>query len=124
MTIRDKNPAAPPQENRLPLVLDLYGRGLAIAMMLLGLRHWAVILGILREGGAQFEQMPAPLQLAVMHFAVIDLVAAVGLWQRVAWGNVVWIYAALSEVALHTIFMGKFGGDLPVVVFHLATLAA
>ena len=48
-----------------------------------------------------------------MHLAVVDLVAAVGLWMRVAWGKVLWVYAALSEIALHTVFIGTFGGDLP-----------
>lgn len=123
MTIRDKNPAAPPPVNRLPYALELYARGISVALMLLGLRQWAVILGILPGGGGMFQQMLAPWQLATMHFAVIDLVAAVGMWQRVAWGNVVWIYAALSEIALHTVFIGRFGSDLLIVAFHVVTLA-
>jgi hypothetical protein len=36
---------------------------------------------------------------------------------------VVWIYAALSEIALHTVFIGTFGSDIVVVVFHVLTFA-
>ncbi len=70
-----------------------------------------------------FEAMPMPWKLATMHLAVVDLVASVGLWQRVAWGNVVWVYAAVAEVAMHTIFIGTFGSDLPIVAFHIVTVA-
>ena len=61
--------------------------------------------------------------MATIHLAVVDLVAAVGLWQRVAWGNVLWIYAALFEVAMHTVFIGTFGADYLVVAFHVFTVA-
>ena len=59
--------------------------------------------------------MSTAWKIATMHLAVVDLVAAVGLWMRVAWGKVVWIYAALSEIAFHTVFIGTFGSDLPIV---------
>ena len=59
-----------------------------------------------------FEQMSTPWFVATMHLAVVDLVAAVGLWMRVAGGKVVWVYSALFEITLHTIFIGTFGGNL------------
>lgn len=123
MTIRDKTPTAPPKIDHLPLAIEIYGRALSVAMMLLGLWQWAVILGVVRGGGGMFEAMSAPWQIATMHFAAIDLVAAVGLWQRVAWGNVVWIYAALSEIIVHTVFAGTFGVEFLVVAFHFITVA-
>ena len=105
------------------MTLDYYVMALALVMMLLGLRQWAVILGVL-PGDGTFEAMSTAWKLATMHMAVVDLVASVGLWLRVAWGKVIWIYAVLSEIALHTVFIGAFGGDLLVVSFHVATLAA
>jgi hypothetical protein len=123
MTIRDKTPTAAPKVDYLPLANEIYSRALSVAMMAIGLWQWAVILGVVRGGGGMFEAMSASWQIATMHFAVIDLVAAVGLWQRVAWGNVVWIYAALSEIAVHTVFAGTFGVELLVVAFHVITLA-
>jgi hypothetical protein len=123
MSSREENAAeAAARVNRYPLILDLYGRAMAIVMMFLGLRQWAVILGITASAGGMFEAMSAPWQLATMHLAVVDLVAAVGLWMRVAWGNVIWIYAAISEIALHSVFNKVFKNDLLLVGFHLATI--
>jgi hypothetical protein len=70
-----------------------------------------------------FEAMSTPWQLATMHLAVVDLVASVGLWTRAAWGNVLWIYAAASEIALHTVFAGTFRNNALIVAFHLITIS-
>ncbi len=108
--------------SRLPFVFDLYGRVMSGLLMLLGLFHWAVILGVVAGGGGTFEEMSPAWKMATMNLAVVDLAAAVGLWQRVAWGNVLWVYAALFEVAMHTVFAGSFGTDFLVVAFHVLTL--
>ena len=109
MSVRDKNAIADQERaTRLPLMIEVYARALAVVMMVLGLRQWAVILGVIASKGGMFEAMSTPWQLATMHLAVVDLVASVGLWMRAAWGNVLWIYAALSEIALHTVFVGTF----------------
>jgi hypothetical protein len=124
MTIKEKNPAPPPEVNRYPLVLDIYGRSLSVVMLLLGLRQWAIIMGVIAGAGGMFEAMSTPWQIVTMHLAVIDLVAAIGLWMRGPWGNVLWIYAALSEIVFHTVFSGTFGGDLTIVAFHVLTISA
>jgi len=122
MAIKEKG-AAPPLASRFPFILDVYGRVMSGLLMLLGLFHWAVILGVVAGAGGMFEEMSTAWKMATIHLAVVDLVAAVGLWQRVAWGNVLWVYAALFEVAMHTVFIGTFGPDYLVVVFHVFTLA-
>ncbi|HZP21688.1 MAG TPA: DUF6163 family protein [Bauldia sp.] len=124
MAISDKpdmGGAAEPQHTTP--YLDLYARVLSGLMLLFGFRQWAVILGIVGGVGGTFEAMTGAWQVATMHFAVVDLVAAVGLWMRASWGNVVWIYAALSEIALHTVFSETFDVDLLVVAFHSITIA-
>ena len=113
-----------PPRNRYDFALDQYATALSIVMMLFGLREWAIIVGMTPGGGGTFEAMSTAWKVVTMHMAVVDLVAAVGLWMRVAWGRVVWIYAALSEIAVHTVFIGTFGEDLPKVAFHVATLVA
>ena len=67
--------------------------------------------------------MPTPWNMATMHFAVVDLVASVGLWQRVAWGNVVWFYAPCSQIAMHTVFIAHLRQRPDVVAFHASTMA-
>jgi hypothetical protein len=122
MAIKEKG-AAPPQASRLPFILEVYGRVMSGLLMLLGLFHWAVILGVVAGAGGTFEEMSTAWKMATIHLAVVDLVAAVGLWQRVAWGNVLWVYAALFEVAMHTVFAGTFGADYLIVAFHVLTVA-
>jgi hypothetical protein len=111
-----------PARNRYAVLLDQYLIALSVVMMVFGLRQWAVILGILPGAGGSFEAMSTAWKIVTMHMAVVDLVAAVGLWMRVAWGRVVWVYAAVSEIAFHSIFIGTFGADLPKVGFHFVTL--
>jgi hypothetical protein len=122
MSINEKSPEPAPIRYRR--LLDIYGRGLSVIMMLLGLRQWAVILGLASSAGGTFETMSTPWMLATMHMAVADLVASVGLWMRVSWGNVLWIYAALAEIALHTVFIRTFGSDVMVIAFHTVTISA
>ena len=122
MSSKDAMAPARPVRTRVEIVLDQYVIALSVVMMLFGLRQWAVILGIIPGAGGAFDTMTAAWAVATMHMAVVDLVAAVGLWMRVAWGKVIWVYAALFEVAIHTVFIGTFGSDLPVVAFHVATL--
>jgi hypothetical protein len=108
--------------DRTGAALDLYLIALSVVMMLFGLRQWAVIVGILDGPDGSFEAMSTGWKIVTMHFAVVDLVAAVGLWMRVAWGKVVWVYAAVSEIVIHTAFMGTFGADWAKVAFHAVTL--
>jgi hypothetical protein len=128
MTIRDRNAPveaeAVERPSRYPLILDIFARLLSVAMMLLGLRQWAIILGVMASAGGPFEQMTVGWQVMTMHFAVVDLVAAVGLWMRVAWGDVVWLYAALSEIVIHTVFAETFGIDAGLIAFHSLTIIA
>ncbi|WP_291748076.1 DUF6163 family protein [Bauldia sp.] len=123
MSATEKDQSPPPSlAERLPVIMSIYGRILAGVMMLLGLYQWAIIVGVAAGPGGMFETMSTPWKLATMHLAVVDLVAAVGLWQRVAWGNVVWIYAALAQIAMHTVFVGTYGSEIPIVAFHTVTL--
>ncbi len=110
-------------DNPWSLALTIYLRGIAALLMVLGLRHWLYIAGIFDEPGWTFESMTTEWQFVTIHLAVVDLVAAVGLWMRVSWGNVLWIYAAVFEIAIHTAFAETFGLDPIIIGFHVASLA-
>ncbi len=95
--------------------LVLFLRVMAGLSMLKGLYHWALVCGLAGpEGG--FEAQPVPWQTATVFFAVIDLVAAVGLWLAAAWGAVVWLTAAVSMAAVEVFFPQVYGGRLSVVL--------
>ena len=98
----------------------LYLRIVAGLSLLKGLYHWAGIAGIGTAPGSGFEANPLPWQAATVFFAVIDLVAAVGLWLAAAWGGVVWLTAAISMACLELLFPQIFGGRLWVVPVELA----
>lgn len=109
-------------DNPYELALNVYLRGVAAILLLLGLRQWLYIAGVFQDDGWSLETMSNAWRFATINLAVVDLVAAVGLWMRVAWGNVIWVYVALFEVAMHTVFADTFGLDLLIVSFHILSL--
>lgn len=122
MSSKDVMAPETPPRTRVEIVLDQYVVALSVVMLLFGLRQWAIILGAISGTGGPFQEMSTPWAVVTIHMAVVDLVAAVGLWMRVAGGKVLWIYSALFEVVLHTLFIGTFGTNWPVVAFHVVTL--
>lgn len=109
-------------DNPYDLALDVYLRGVAAILLLLGLRQWLYIAGVFQDPGWSLETMSPQWQFVTIQLAVVDLVAAVGLWMRVAWGNVIWVYVALFEIAMHTVFADTFGLNLLIVGFHVISL--
>jgi hypothetical protein len=99
-------------------------RAMASVAMAKGLYHWSVVLGIGDDAGAIFETSPIAWQAATMFFAVIDLVAAVGLWLAAAWGGVVWLTSAISMAAVELFFPQIYGGRLVVTVAEFVTIVA
>lgn len=85
---------------RWGLLLIWFMRLTAAFWLALGLYYWAVILGKLDLAGAAFLSLSLSRQTAVVFFATLDLVAAVGLWLATPWGGVVWLFTALAEIAL------------------------
>jgi hypothetical protein len=62
-------------------------------------------------------------QATVIYFALIDLVAAVGLWMASTWGGIMWLLAVMSHLILAAFFPGIVTGGLPVMVFFLTLIA-
>jgi hypothetical protein len=95
--------------------LIVFLRVMAGVSLAKGLLHWSVLLGIGDGPGSTFDAGPLPWQAATIFFAVIDLVAAVGLWLAAAWGGVVWLTATISMAAVELFFPQVYGGRLWVV---------
>ena len=90
----------------------LFLRVMAAVSMLKGLYHWSRVLGIGAGSGDLFEYQSIAWQTATVFFAVIDLVAAVGLWLAAAWGAVIWLTAVASMLAVEIFFPQVFDGGL------------
>jgi uncharacterized membrane protein (DUF2068 family) len=99
-----------PQVGRWTRLLVLFLRVMAAVSMLKGLYHWARVCGI--GDGAAFEYQSVAWQTATVFFAVIDLVAAVGLWLAAAWGAVIWLMSVASMLAVEIFFPQVFGAGV------------
>lgn len=102
--------------------LVLFLRVMAVLSMLKGLFHWSVVLGIGEGADTRFAANSVPWQTATVYFAIIDLVAAVGLWLAAVWGAVVWLTAAVSMAVVEAFFPQIYGGSTTVVAIELALL--
>ena len=95
--------------------LVLFLRIMAVVSILKGLYHWSQVTGFIGGEEDAFENQPMAWQAATVYFAVIELVAAVGLWLATPWGAVVWLTTVVSMAVIELMFPGIYGGSLVVV---------
>jgi len=105
-------------------LLVLFLRVMACVSLIKGIYHWAAICGVGAPANAGFESHTLGWQTATVFFAVIDLVAAVGLWLAAAWGAVVWLTSIVSMAIVEVFFPQVFGGSLMIVAGEGALLCA
>ena len=107
-----------PASMRWTLILTWFMRLLAMLWIMKGLSSWAVIIGI--APGSGFEGRSTGFQSTIIYFAVVDLVAAVGLWMASTWGGVLWLLAVMSHLVLALVFPHI----LPIGTTTMGALAA
>ena len=103
--------------------LVLFLRLMAIVSMFKGLYHWAQVCGIGAPADGGFLSHTMAWRSATVFFAVIDLVAAVGLWLAAAWGAVVWLSSVVSMAVVEVFFPQVYGGSVFVVLGESTLLA-
>src|SRR6201993_4576458 len=111
-------------ENAWTRRLVLFLRVMAVLSILKGLYHWAQVTGFIGGEEEAFENQTMAWQTATIYFAVIELVAAVGLWLATPWGAVVWLTTVVSMAVIELMFPGIYGGSLLVVGGEAFMLAA
>ncbi len=104
--------------------LVLFLRVMAVLSVIKGLYHWAQITGFIGSEDEAFENQPMAWQTATVYFAVIELVAAVGLWLATPWGAVVWLTTVVSMAVIELMFPGIYGGSLAIISVEALLLAA
>jgi hypothetical protein len=122
MSEMDALETAQPRRSPWTRRLILFLRIMAFVSMAKGLFHWSLVLGIGDGSGSSFEAATVPWQAATVFFAVIDLVAAVGLWLAAAWGGVVWLTASISMAAIELAFPQVFGGRIWIAVLEFLAI--
>jgi len=104
---------------RWTVILIWFMRIVALVWIVKGLGAWATIVGALP--GAAFEGRSMGFQATMIYFAVIDVVAAVGLWMASTWGGVLWLLAVMSQLIL-AMFFPRIVSAGPVTMGLLLTL--
>ncbi|HYW61452.1 MAG TPA: DUF6163 family protein [Xanthobacteraceae bacterium] len=99
--------------------LVMFLRVVAGVSIVKGLYHWAAVCGFIGAADGGFFGHTPQWQTATVFFAVIDLVAAVGLWLAAPWGAVVWLTSAVSMVVIALFFQQVFGQQYQNIVVAL-----
>jgi hypothetical protein len=102
--------------------LVVFLRTMAVLSLLKGIYHWGVVCGIHAPSPSGFDSYPTPYQAATVFFAVIDLVAGVGLWLAAPWGAVIWLTSVISMAAVEILFPQIYGGSFLLIGFELLLL--
>ena len=104
--------------------LVLFLRIMAGVSLIKGLYHWAQICGIGAPSDGGFEAHTIAWQTSTVLFAVLDLVAAVGLWLAAAWGAVVWLTSVVSMATVEVFFPQVYGGSIFIVLIEMTLLGS
>src|ERR1700692_1892196 len=102
--------------------LVLFLRVMAGISLIKGLYHWAQVCGIGLPADQGFEGHTLAWQTGPVCFAVLDLVAAVGLWLAAAWGAVVWLSSVVSMAVVEVFFPNVFGGSIFIALIEMTLL--
>jgi hypothetical protein len=90
---------------RWGIVLVAFMRLLALAWVVQGLLQWTAAL-VPRD--SPLDQATVQWGVGVVAFAALDPVAAVALWLAKPWGGVIWLFAAVSQIAAAIVIPGFF----------------
>jgi hypothetical protein len=103
--------------------LVVFLRIMAVISVAKGLYHWAQVTGFIGGEEEAFENQTLAWQSSTIYFAVIELVAAVGLWLATPWGAVVWLITVVSMTVIELMFPAVYGGSLLVVAAEVLMLS-
>ena len=112
------------EENRAALFLLVFMRVLAGLWVLQGLWQWSTIL---LPPEPLFDHVSALRGAAVIFFATVNLVAAVGLWLATPWGGVIWLLGAIAQIIVAVALPGFFsmlwiGADIVLIVIYFVLM--
>ena len=116
----EERPAAPAFQ-RWVFMLTWFMRVLAVLWIMKGLSAWAVILGIWTPTGL-FESRSTGYQATIIYFALIDLIAAIGLWMASTWGGIMWLLAVMSHLILAAFFPGIVSSGIMTMVLFVTLI--
>lgn len=118
--IRIGDPNAAGDAAKWGVLLSRFMRIVALFWLVQGLMQWRIILTADRT---IFETMPQSAAFAVIFFAVLDLIAGVGLWLATPWGGVLWLLIASAQIFLTLSMPGFFIGGYWLIGVNAVLIA-
>jgi uncharacterized membrane protein (DUF2068 family) len=117
--IRLGEPGPTSESTRWGLLLTWFMRTIAMFWLLQGLMQWYIVLTAPKS---IFETLPSGAATAVIFFAVLDLVAGVGLWLATPWGGVLWLLIASAQIFVTLSVPGFFVGGYYLIGLDLVLI--
>jgi hypothetical protein len=117
-------PGTREESTRFSFALVVFMRVTAAVWILQGLLQWSAVLTTGAGGLSPFTELTPAAMVAAVFFAVVDFIAAVGLWLAAPWGGVIWLVAVGAQIVV-LVFMPEFF-DHPLVtgLVDVALMAA
>ncbi|MCB1478449.1 MAG: DUF6163 family protein [Tepidamorphaceae bacterium] len=106
-----------------PLAMLWAMRLLALIYLYNGLGNWATIIGY-DSSATAFIDLPVQWQVVTVYFAVLMVIAAVGLWFASGWGVATWLFVAVTEMVMYLGFPDLFGENWNAITFNAACIIA
>lgn len=119
-----KPPGGRDDRTRFGFALIAFMRVMAAVWIAQGLVQWRAVLSTDAGGFSPFAALAPAAMAAAMFFAVVDLVAAVGLWLAAPWGGVVWLVAVGGQLLVLVVMPGFFDHPLAMGLADVGLMAA
>lgn len=101
------------EDSRFGHLLVVFMRIVAALWIFEGLMQWGAVIVTNIDGRSGLATLSTPAVVAVVFFAVINLIASVGLWLATPWGGVIWLVTAGAQLFVIIIMPGFF--DHPIL---------
>ena len=110
--------------SRYGLALVVFMRCAAAVWLAQGLLQWSAVLASTPDGQSPLLALAPVAMAATFFFAVMDFVAAVGLWLAASWGGVLWLVAVGAQLLAIVVMPGFFDHPLLTGIADLTLMAA
>lgn len=104
-------------------LLIWFFRIMALFQLVKGLVHWDLLIMDSSNTIGLIPSAAVEEQSINIYFAVVDVVAGVGLWMTSSWGAVLWLLAAVSQIAVCLGFPEIFGSLWLLVIFEVLSIS-
>lgn len=101
-------------------LLTRFMRIVALFWLAQGLMQWRFVL---TADKSIFDILPQAAAFSIIFFAVLDIVAGVGLWLATPWGGVMWLLIASAQIFVTLSIPGIFAGGYWLIGVDLVLIA-